>query len=145
MNIAYIEQVVPEAASFFELFETTGWNKKDRLASRQLHQALRSSWYMVCAYSTDQLVGFGRMISDGIMHALILDMIVHPDYQDQGIGSAILRMLKCRAEKQDIRDIQLFAAAGKAGFYRCFGFQDRPGNAPGMEIRHETKRPVCKA
>jgi len=34
-----------------------------------------------------------------------------------------------------IRDLQLFSARGKDGFYRRHGFSIRPDAAPGMEIK----------
>ena len=90
---------------------------------------------MVSAYAGQKLVGFGRIICDGVLHALILDLIVHPDYQNLGIGGAVLDQLvnKCRLHK--IRDIQLFSAEGKASFYEKRGFVFRQKNAPGMEFK----------
>jgi hypothetical protein len=41
----------------------------------------------------------------------------------------------CVAAK--IRDIQLFSAKGKSGFYEKYGFKRRPENAPGMEIKYK--------
>ena len=71
--------------------------------------------------------------SDGIHHALIVDLIIYPKYQGNGIGSEILkRLLKVCTEK-NIRDIQLFSATGKSKFYEKYGFQKRNENSPGME------------
>ena len=113
MNVEYRNEL-PEKLSFYELFESTGWNKTANLTPDELFFALHHSWYSISAYHSDYLIGFGRILSDGILHALIVEMIIHPDYQGQGIGSYImLDMLeKCRAAK--IRDIQLFCARGKA-------------------------------
>ena len=36
-----------------------------------------------------------------------------------------------------IRDIQLFAATNKFAFYEKFGFEKRPINAPGMQLRYK--------
>jgi len=94
-----------------------------------------SSWHTVSAYDGDRLAGFGRMICDGVVHALILDMIVLPEYQRKGIGTAILSRLMERCTEAGIRDIQLFSARGKAGFYEKNGFSRRPDDAPGMQIR----------
>jgi GNAT superfamily N-acetyltransferase len=126
---------IPEQQAFYELFTTTNWNDSYQLDSEELSQALHNSWYMISAYDNEQLVGFGRIICDGVVHALILDLIVHPDFQNRGIGSQILNKLieKCRQHR--IRDIQLFSVKGKAEFYHKCGFRDRPDGAPGMEIK----------
>lgn len=126
---------LPDQQAFFELFITTGWNDKYQLDSNQLFQALKNSWYLISVYYNEKFIGFGRIICDGVVHALILDLIVHPDFQNRGIGSQILNKLieKCRQHR--IRDIQLFSVKGKAEFYHKCGFKERPDGAPGMEIK----------
>jgi GNAT superfamily N-acetyltransferase len=125
----------PDPASFFALFETTGWNATYRLSAEDLTRAVHASWAVVSAHEAGRLVGFGRVICDGVVHALILDMIVAPDRQGRGIGSEILRRLAERCRSAGIRDIQLFSAKGKSGFYAKHGFRLRPEDAPAMEIR----------
>ena len=125
----------PDKTEFFKLFETTGWNASYRLTEEELVQAVRNSWHTVSAYDGPRLVGFGRTLCDGIVHALILDMIVVPEYRLKGIGSEILRRLLEHCRSAGIRDIQLFCAKGKSGFYEKNGFTQRPGDAPGMEIK----------
>ncbi len=131
--IAYHEQP-PPADDYDQLFETTGWNKSYKASPQQLHRAISDSWYVLSAYENNQLVGFGRIISDGVLYALICDLIVNPACQGQGIGSTLLNKLieYCRA--QDIRVIWLFAAKGKSAFYKKFGFLERPVDAPGMQM-----------
>jgi GNAT superfamily N-acetyltransferase len=88
------------------------------------------------AYEGDELIGFGRVVSDGVVHAMIYDLIVAPARQGQGLGSTLLDLLVQRCLKEDIRDIQLFCARGKSGFYEKRGFVARPADAPGMQFRH---------
>jgi len=107
MNIDYTTNL-PDKDQYFKLFESTGWNKEYNLDKEQVFETLLNSWYMICAYKDDKLVGFGRIISDGIMHALILDMIILPEFQNNGIGSIILDKLKEKCILHNIRDIQLF-------------------------------------
>ena len=125
----------PGETEIFQLFQTTGWNEYFKLTPAELHRAVAESWDAVCAREGQKLVGFGRTISDGILHALIVEMIVLPDYQGKGIGSRILEELVGQCEAEGIRDVQLFCAAGKAGFYEKYGFERRSANAPGMQ-RH---------
>jgi GNAT superfamily N-acetyltransferase len=136
MAIAYRE-ALPDPGPFLRLFETTGWNQGYGLDEDALFRAISTSWTAVSAYDEDQLVGFGRVISDGVLHALIVELIVTPAYQGQGIGGQLLQKLVGRCRAHGIRDIQLFCARGKAGFYERFGFASRPGDAPGMEWRPE--------
>ena len=126
---------LPADQEVFELFLTTGWNDAYRITVQEFMDAIKRSWYCCSVYEDDRLVGFGRMICDGILHALILDMIVHPDFQGKGIGREILDNLVEKCRRHSIRDIQLFSAKGKAGFYRKMGFRERRKDAPGMEVK----------
>ncbi len=116
------------------LFETTGWNEEYHFDPDQLYAATRQCWYLVSAYNQDTLVGFGRIISDGVLHALIVELIVLPKYHGNGIGSTILKKLVDRCRYNNIHDIQLFCARGQAGFYEKQGFVRRPAEQPGMQI-----------
>ena len=117
-NLIY-KTTIPQQQAFYELFTTsTNWNDSYQLNS-----------------DNEKLVGFGRIICDGVVHALILDLIVHPEFQNRGIGSRLLKMLVEKCKEYQIRDIQLFSVKGKAQFYRKNGFTERPEGAPGMEIK----------
>ena len=118
---------------FWALFQTTGWNDTYHLSPSELFRAVSSNWFAVSAFDGDRLVGFGRVVSDGILHAMIYEMIVLPEYQRRGIGEQILHLLVQRCLDANIHDIQLFCAHGKRGFYEKFGFAARPDDAPGMQ------------
>lgn len=135
MQISYQTNRLPEKNQFYDLFLTTGWNEKYQLNKERLFEAVQSSWYMISAYDGNKLIGFGRIISDGILHALIVDMIILPEYQGQGIGSILLKKLVDRCNANHIKDIQLFCAKGKTGFYKKFNFEERPVDAPGMQFK----------
>lgn len=132
-NMTYSEKP-PDQDAYFSLFETTGWNAKYRATLSDLATTIENSWYTLSAYDEEQLVGFGRVMSDGVMHAMIFDLIVHPDHQHRGIGSEILRRLIAVCRDNDITDVQLFVAKGMVPFYEEHGFRLRPSDAPGMEL-----------
>ena len=134
MDITYSTNL-PPADKYFELFETTGWNEKYKLTPDELAQAVSNSQFTVSAYDENRLVGFGRIVTDGILHAMIYEMIIHPDYQRKGIGAEILKLLLDKCKKDNIRDIQLFCAKGKRAFYEKYEFEARPDDAPGMQYK----------
>jgi GNAT superfamily N-acetyltransferase len=125
----------PDKHAYLDLFVTTGWNEEYHASADDLAQALAHSWLTVSAYEDGRLVGFGRVVSDRVMHAMIYDMIVRPDQQGKGIGTMILARLVDRCHEHGINDIQLFCARGKRMFYEKNGFEARPDDAPGMQIR----------
>jgi GNAT superfamily N-acetyltransferase len=132
-SITYREDL-PDEQQYLALFETTGWNEKYKASAEELIKVLKNSQYIVMAYDGDRLVGCGRVVTDGVLHAMIYEMIVHPSYQGQGIGSAILEKLVAKCKAAGIREVQLFSAKGKASFYRRYGFVERADDAPGMGL-----------
>lgn len=67
------------------------------------------------------LVGFGRTVDDGMYYALIVDLVVSPDFQNLGVGSTILAELRDRLENYSFTT--LTAAEGKESFYVKQGWQ----------------------
>ncbi|MGI2328615.1 GNAT family N-acetyltransferase [Planococcus sp. YIM B11945] len=132
MVIRY-ENQLPNKYAFHDLFETTGWNVKYAFTPDDLFKAISHSYFMVCAYEGENLVGYGRVISDGVYQTFIGDMIIHPDFQQKGIGSRILTELIEKCQKDGMKWIQLTSAKGKMGFYQKFGFEARPDDAAGMQ------------
>ena len=133
-NIMIYTENLPTSEQFYKLFGTTGWNDKYELNPEELYTALKTSWYTISVFDNDNLIGFGRIICDGIVHALILDCIIHPDQQGKGIGNEIMNKLVAKCKKHKIRDIQLFSAKDKAGFYEKLDFEKRKDDSPGMQL-----------
>ncbi len=130
---------MPDIEDYFQLFLTTGWNDEYDFSKSEIKTAIENSWYMISAYDKLKLVGFGRVIADGIHHALIVDLIVHPNYQNNRIGTQILNTILIKCKNHKIRDIQLFSAKDKFKFYEKFGFITRQQNAPGMQYLYDNQ------
>ncbi len=126
---------LPDRDEYFSLFNTTGWNQEYQASPEDLERGNRNSWLVLCAYEEGKLVGFGRVVTDFVLHAMIFDMIVLPEYQGKGIGTLILARLVHQCRAHHIRDIQLFCAKGKRTFYEKNGFEARADDAPGMQLR----------
>ncbi len=129
-----LKETKPTKDDFIQLHQTTGWNARGLYTYEQLYRAICNSWYSVSIYHNEDLIGFGRMISDGIYQTLICDVMVHPDYQNQGIGTKIMQALLKKCKEEGIQWIQLFSAKGKQDFYKKFRFLERDSDAPGMSL-----------
>jgi ribosomal protein S18 acetylase RimI-like enzyme len=81
--------------------------------------AFENSHTVVFVFQSDQLIGFGRAVSDGAYQAAIYDIAVLPEYQGRGIGRMILNKL---LEKISAFNIILYSSPGKESFYEQFGF-----------------------
>ncbi|WP_027722673.1 GNAT family N-acetyltransferase [Maridesulfovibrio zosterae] len=79
------------------------------------HQkAFENSYVTVFIYTDNQLIGFGRALSDGAYQAAIYDVAVIPEYQGMGLGKTLMDALM---EKLSGCNVILYAAPGKENFY----------------------------
>jgi GNAT superfamily N-acetyltransferase len=126
---------LPTPEEFERLFRSSGWTEAYDVPADRLAATLPSAWYAVCARRGGQVVGTGLVLSDGVLHALIVDVIVLPEMRGRGIGTEIMKRLVGRCEEAGVLQVQLFSARGKRGFYERLGFVARPDDGPGMELR----------
>lgn len=109
-----------------------------RLSDTQARKVISNSLYMVGAYHEDRLVGMGRIVGDGAVICYVQDLIVLPEYQKKGVGSAILNKLidfvKNIGENDTEIMLCLMCAKGREYFYEKHGFIARPTDSlgPGM-------------
>ena len=129
---------LPPINQYFELFQTTGWKFRRPVTREVLALALVKSWYCLFAWDGDKLVGTGRICTDGLLHAIIYDVVVAPDCQRKGIGKQIMERLVQKCLDAQIGTIQLFCAKGKQAFYEQLGFVVRPADGPGMQYQPAT-------
>ena len=137
MTMIEYKECKPDPQQYKTLFDTTGWNAVYQADVDELSAAVDGSWCVVTAYDEDELVGIGRVVSDGVLYAMIYDMIVKPSHQQRGIGTTILSKLIEKCETAGLRDVQLFSAKGKVPFYGKRGFIERPPDAPGMRLKKD--------
>lgn len=123
----------PEVSDYIKLFNTTGWNELYKFSEKDFKRIIKRIWFFSTAYHNTELIGMGGILSDGAHHGLFSNVIIHPEYQNRGIGKKIVSNLLAECKKKKIRDIQLFAAPETYGFYEKCGFSKREKNAPGME------------
>jgi N-acetylglutamate synthase-like GNAT family acetyltransferase len=134
-EVRYVEQI-PSIDDYFPLFLSTGWNDQYKFTKVDILKSISNSWFTVCAYVENDLVGFGRVISDGVHHAFVVDIIVDPDYQRHGIGKRIVERLIEKCKESKIRDIQAFSTEETAGFYSKSGFEISAHNPLGMQVSY---------
>lgn len=107
-----------------ELLSTIGWGIKEL---NKLENSLKLSWgYITARDENNKLVGFVQVLSDGIKHAYILRLLVHKEYQGQGIGTKIVLNMMEWFKQNNFNPVLITKPAEEA-FYNKFGF-DRSNN-----------------
>jgi ribosomal protein S18 acetylase RimI-like enzyme len=86
-----------------------------------LKRTFANSMYKCFVLDAGRLVGAGRALADGIDCSYLCDVAIHPDYQGQGLGKAIIEKLVALSAGH--RKIILYANPGKEGFYDKLGFR----------------------
>ena len=104
------------AKELIEVFESVQWRKSEK----NIVQAFQNSYY-ITAYEENKLIGFARAISDNCYYTNIFDVIVRPEYQNQGIGKEMVLMLR---EKFKGTYFFLTYTEGRKEFYEKCGFQE---------------------
>ena len=121
-----IKENVNSIEEFNYLYDAVGWGSYDEKVSEK---ALANTMYSVSVYDDDKIIGYGRIIGDGICFLYIHDVMVIPKYQNKKIGSQIMNKLLEKVNQIKIENpyvrVYLGASKGKERFYERFGFITR--------------------
>ncbi len=118
-----------ETEEVIEIYKANDWSSAEK--PELLIPALRNSDSLVTARISGKLVGIGNALSDGCLVVYYPHLLVHPEYQGQGIGRA---MMKCLQQKYKSFHQQILVADGNAiEFYKRMGFE-RAGKTEPMWI-----------
>lgn len=121
----------PTTEEYILLHRSAGWWY---LETEAIEMGLCNSFYSICIYNEESIVGCGRVIGENGMYFYIQDEIFLTEYQGMGIGTLIMNtiMEKLKKSAKSGAFIGLMAATGVTKYYLKFGFIERPKNAPGM-------------
>ena len=114
---------------------SAGWRV---LSHAQVEAGLRNSAFLVAAKDGQRTVGMTRLLSDGGYFAVVLDVVVLPEYQGRGIGremmSRAVRHLRDSLQPGESSYTILTSAPGKEGFYEKMGFHQVPNEDEGAGL-----------
>ncbi|KAA3653154.1 MAG: GNAT family N-acetyltransferase [Proteobacteria bacterium] len=111
------------------LYRANKWSAADKPAA--LLAALRGSHSLVTARCGQRLVGLGNAISDGHLVVYFPHLLVHPEFQRQGIGRQMMAVLLKRYA--GFHQQMLTADGAAVPFYQAMGFV-RAGSTEPMWI-----------
>lgn len=118
-----------DAEEVLAIYRGNAWSSAEK--PEQLLAALRNSHAMVTARLSGRLVGLGNAISDGHLVVYFPHFLVHPDFQRQGIGRAMMQALLKRYS--GFHQLMLTADGKAMDFYHSLGFE-RAGETVPMWI-----------
>ena len=90
--LRYTEEKTFTQEQVQQLFLSVGWVSGQY--PQRLYKALMHSSTVLTVWDGDKLVGLIRVLDDSEMLAQIHYVLVHPDYQGQGIAGEMLERIK---------------------------------------------------
>ena len=109
------------ADEILSLYAQVGWTAYTKNMSA-LERGYKNSLFVLAAYENDELLGLVRVVGDGATVIFIQDILVFPEMQRKGIGTALLKAVLDRYS--DVRQIQLTTdnTPKTVAFYQSLGF-----------------------
>ena len=117
-----------------KLKPTNALNKLQRLLHRNafwaqrrtindIKKSLANSDVIVSLWVGDEIVGFGRALTDGIYRGVLWDIVIDQNHQDKGFGTLILTNLLSSKKIKNIKKLYLMTTNQKS-FYLKFNFKE---------------------
>jgi len=117
-------------SSLIELYTAVGWTAYTSEERRgDLAKAIENSTFVVSAWDGDKLIGLARVLSDDVSIFYLQDILVHPDYQRQGIGEQMIQACLVRYEHVRAKVLMTDDEERQRLFYERVGFRNTKGLA----------------
>ena len=103
------------------LYASVGWTAYTD-QPEVLRKGFENSMLTLAAYEDEQLLGIIRTVGDGHTIVFVQDILVFPEYQRKGVGSALLQAILDRYSH--VRQIELATdnTPKTIAFYKSMGF-----------------------
>src|SRR5688500_4975766 len=116
---------LPNVKEYNGLRRRVEWPTFDEASVKE---ALSNTPFSMVVHDEDTIVGMGRIVGDTAIYLHVADVIVHPTYQGKGSGKLIMNEVMKYVNTVGGKDTNVgwMASKGREGFYRGFGFIERP-------------------
>ncbi|WP_232700108.1 GNAT family N-acetyltransferase [Brevibacillus daliensis] len=101
-----------------EVYASVKWTKHTNEIIKQVFEA---SNVIALVTVNGRIIGFGRAMTDGVFNAAIYDVVVHRDFQRQGIAKKIMGFLLDKLS--NVSCVHLLSTTGNEDFYRKLGLK----------------------
>ncbi len=113
---------------------TNGLNKLQKLLERNtfwaksrtnsdLKKCLANSDVIISLWVGNEIVGFGRALTDGIYRGVLWDIVIDKNHQGKGFGTLIVNNLLSSKKIKNTKKLYLMTT-NKKNFYSQFNFEE---------------------
>ena len=117
------------------LYRAANWWSPATDDEALLERIVAGSHCFLTAAKSTEIVGMGRAISDGVSDAYIQDVTVKEAYRKHGIGTALVKKLVARLERDGLQWIGLIAEQNTYAFYQPLGFKVMAESVPMLRVK----------
>lgn len=103
------------------LYHSVGWSNYT-CDVEKLMAGIAHSLKVISAWESDKLIGLIRCVGDGYTICYVQDLIVHPDFQNQKIGSTLMSTLLAEFPKVRQKVLLTDENVKTRQFYERLGF-----------------------
>jgi len=123
----------PPAEDYLRLRVAAGLSRKSPEGAAI---GLANSWHAVVVRHGGEIVGMGRVIGDGGLFFMVVDIAVEPAHQGRGLGKAIMAALveRLRAAAPSRAHVALIADGEAHRLYAQYGFTLTAPGGVGMQM-----------
>ncbi|GGP06843.1 GNAT family N-acetyltransferase [Oceanobacillus neutriphilus] len=132
MNERYqIKYKTPSIEAFNQLRVEAGLSHKEKEA---IKIGLPNTLFAVTIYDADTLIGMGRVVGDGAIVFHVVDIVVKPIYQGQGLGKHVMQEIMNYLDNHTYKGsyVSLIADIPADKLYKQFGFRYTAPDSQGM-------------
>lgn len=106
-----------------KVYSSVGWTAYTD-DPQALKQGFQNSLLVLAAYEREELLGIIRAVGDGVTIVFIQDLLVFPEKQRKGVGTALVKAVLKRYPT--VRQIELTTdqSPETAAFYESLGFSE---------------------
>lgn len=124
------EYTAYQESEVLALYGSVGWTAYTE-QPEALRRGFAGSLLTLAARENGTLVGLLRAVGDGCTVVLVQDLLVRPDHQRRGIGTALMQaaLMQAALERfRSVRQVQLLTddTEKTKGFYRSLGLLTLP-------------------
>ena len=110
-------------AEILPLYKAVGWSNYYE-HPEMLKKAYAGSLCTLAAYEDETLTGIIRCVGDGYSILFIQDILVYPEHQHKGIGTALMKAVLEKYSHVYQIELATDNTAKTIAFYKSFGFHN---------------------
>lgn len=125
-----------QTEQLMNLYEQCWWAENRNI--QDVKHMLANSLVIGVLTPGNDLIGFARILTDGVYKALILDVVVDEKYRGKGIGAVLFNAIVSNPKAMQVKHLELYCKDEMIPFYEKWGFTAELSN---LKFMRKDNRP----